>query len=137
MREFLSRLKSSRGSASVEFSILAIPLFLPLFLYFASFAHASDSQSALRTLARESARAFVSSANDEIAFYVAKQVIFEGGELLGYELRNGVDEIDVDISCSEDPCISPDSEVRVALTSKSSEGELVRVSAIEYVSPWA
>jgi hypothetical protein len=137
MRNLLTKLRESRGSASVEFSILAIPLFLPLFIYFASFAHASDSQSALRTLARESARAFVSSANDEIAFYVAKQVIFEGGQLLGYQLRDGIDEIDVDISCSEDPCISPDSEVRVALTSKTSEGESVRVSAIEYVSPWA
>jgi hypothetical protein len=137
MRRLLAAIYGSRGSASVEFSLLAIPLFLPLFIYFSLFATASDSQGALRTLARESARAFVTSANDEIAFSVARQVIYQGGELLGYQLQEGKEKISVDISCSENPCISPNSEVRVSLTATSSEGKPVRVSAIEFVSPWA
>ena len=76
-------LSDERGSASVEFSILAIPLFIPLFIFMGQFANASDSQDSLRTLARESVRAFVSSSNDQIAFYVANQVIAKGGEVLG------------------------------------------------------
>lgn len=120
-----------RGSASVEFSILAIPLFIPLFIFIGQFANASDSQDSLRTLARESVRAFVSSSNDQIAYYVTNQVIFKGGELLGQE------NIDVRITCSTSPCISPDAQVIVHLTSLSPGGSPIEVSAIEYVSPWA
>lgn len=137
MKRFIALLRDSRGSASVEFSILAIPLFLPLFIYFNSFAHVSDSQTSLRTLARESARAFVSSANDDIAFYVAKQVIYKGGALLGYQNTAGENQISVEINCSQKPCISPDSEVRITLIANGQGGRAVRVSAIEYVSPWA
>jgi Flp pilus assembly protein TadG len=64
----LAFLKDQRGSASIEFVILAIPLFIPLFLYMNTFSSVSDDQERLRTLARESVRAFVTSANDGIAF---------------------------------------------------------------------
>ena len=124
-------LLDQRGSASVEFSILAIPLFIPLFIFIGQFSNASDSQDSLRTLARESVRAFVSSSNDEIAYFVANQVIVKGGEVLGQE------KIEVQISCSASPCISPDAQVIVHLTSQDSRNSPFEVSAIEYVSPWA
>ena len=119
------------GSASVEFSMLAIPLFIPLFIFISQFSHSSDAQDSLRTLARESVRAFVSSANDEIAFGVAEQIIEKGGAILGHE------NIEIRILCSASPCISPDTRVLVRLTSKSSSNAKIEVSAIEYVSPWA
>ena len=119
------------GSASVEFSMLAIPLFIPLFIFISQFSHSSDAQDSLRTLARESVRAFVSSANDEIAFGVAEQIIEKGGVILGHE------NIEIRIFCSASPCISPDARVLVRLTSKSSSNVKIEVSAIEYVSPWA
>ena len=121
----------SRGSASVEFSILAIPLFIPLFIFIAQFSHSSDAQDSLRTLARESVRAFVSSSNDEIAFGVAEQIIEKGGSIFGHE------DIEVRIICSASPCISPDSRVLIRLVSRSSANIKTEVSAIEYVSPWA
>ena len=124
-------LLDQRGSASVEFSILAIPLFIPLFIFIGQFSNASDSQDSLRTLARESVRAFVSSSNDEIAYFVANQVIVKGGEVLGQE------KIEVQISCSASPCISTDAQVIVHLTSQDSRNSPFEVSAIEYVSPWA
>ena len=138
----LSRLKSvaaqakrilvdSSGSASVEFSILAIPLFIPLFIFIAQFSHSSDTQDSLRTLARESVRAFVSSSNDEIAFGVAEQIIKKGGAILGQE------DIEVRIVCSASPCISPDARVLIHLISRNSANLKTEVSAIEYVSPWA
>lgn len=125
-------LKDQRGSASIEFVILAIPLFIPLFLYMNTFSRVSDDQERLRTLARESVRAFVTSANDEIAFEVSRSVIMEGGRLLGF--KNPESEIRSQIMCSQDPCISPDSEIVVTL---SIPERSIQVSAIEYVTPWA
>jgi len=129
--ERIRALLDERGSASAEFSILAIPLFIPLFIFIGHFANATDSQDSLRTLARESVRAFVSSSNDQIAYYVAKQIIVKGGEVLGQE------NIGVQISCSASPCISPDARVIVRLTSRDSDDSSFEVAAIEYVSPWA
>ena len=126
-----SVLIDSSGSASVEFSILAIPLFIPLFIFIAQFSHSSDAQDSLRILARESVRAFVSSSNDEIAFGVAEQIIEKGGAILGHE------DIELRIICSASPCISPDARVLVRLVSRSSTNLKTEVSAIEYVSPWA
>lgn len=135
IKNLAARVKSvlidSSGSASVEFSTLAIPLFIPLFIFMAQFSHSSDAQDSLRTLARESVRAFVSSSNDEIAFGVAEQVIKKGGVILGHE------DIEVRIICSASPCISPDARVLIRLVSRSSTNLKTEVSAIEYVSPWA
>ncbi|MEY4291509.1 MAG: hypothetical protein RL130_1451 [Actinomycetota bacterium] len=124
--------KDQRGSASIEFVLLAIPLFIPLFIYMNAFSAASDDQERLRTLARESVRAFVTSANDETAFEVARSVVVEAGILLGFE--DPENEIVSHISCSTRPCISPDSKIVLTLSIPQRQ---VRVSAIEYVTPWA
>ena len=133
-RLFIDR---ERGSASVEFVALAIPLFIPLFIFMNSFASISDGQDSLRTLAREAARGFVSSSNDEIAYEVSREIVTRGGEILGYEdaIRKG--ELEMDIECSARPCISPDSRIRITLTRFQKGSQKISASAIEYVSPWA
>jgi Flp pilus assembly protein TadG len=123
---------SEQGSASIEFVLLAVPLFLPLFLYLNYFAEASDTQERLRTLARESARAFVTSANDRVAFEVARSVVIQGGEILGF--TNAEANLQLDIDCEKSPCISPDNRVIISLRSQISNSQ---VSVVEYVSPWA
>ncbi len=138
MLKFISRfLREEDGSASVEFAVLAIPLFIPLFLYMNSFASMSDGQDALRTLAREAARGFVTSSNDEIAYGVAHQIVTQGAQVLGYEkaLQNG--EIQLHIECSTRPCISPNASITVSITRTEGERPDIKVSAIAYVSPWA
>ncbi|MEI6870495.1 MAG: TadE family protein [Actinomycetota bacterium] len=120
------------GSASVEFVLLAIPLFLPIFIFMANFAELTDSHAALRTLARESARAFVLSENDATAYRVAAEVVDKGSVILGYQ---GL--VTLDISCSESPCISPNGRVTATVTSHLKGTKKVSVSAIEYVSPWS
>lgn len=137
IQKILRKVASDRGSASVEFVALAIPLFLPLFLYINSFASMSDGQSSLRTLAREAVRGFVTSSDDEIAFGVAHQIVTQGALVLGYgeDLRAGV--IQMHITCSERPCISPDASVQVSLTNAHDPERPITVSAIEYVSPWS
>jgi len=133
----LAKISCNRGSASVEFSLLAIPLFIPLFIFMAQFSHSSDAQDSLRSLARESARAFVSSKDDESAFYVANQVVIQGARLLGYDPNSPKIAIELRVVCDSRPCISPDNRVLVQLTMNSSEKSQTQVAAIEYVSPWA
>ena len=138
MLKFINRfLRDEGGSASVEFAVLAIPLFIPLFLYMNSFASMSDGQDSLRTLAREAARGFVTSSNDQIAYGVAHQIVTQGAQVLGYEkaLQNG--EIQLHIGCSTHQCISPNASITVSITRSERERPDIKVSAIAYVSPWA
>jgi hypothetical protein len=132
---FLRRLVvDEEGSAILEFVALALPLFIPLFIYLNLYAHSSDSQSSMRTLGREMARAFVTSENDAVAEKVAAEVFVKGSEVLGY--RNGVEsgEITYRIECEQTPCISPRNQIRISLLDKKVG---IEVTAVEYVSPWA
>lgn len=130
-------LRNQRGSASVEFVALAIPLFIPLFIFINTFASASDSQDSLRTLAREAARGFVTSSNDEIAYGVAHEIVTKGAIILGYESAVKSGNLQMHIECSIRPCISPNARVRIVLSQSTKDLPEIRVSAIEYVSPWA
>jgi hypothetical protein len=126
-----------RGSASVEFVLLAIPLFIPLFIFFNSFASSSDAQEVLRTLARESARGFVTSPNDEVAFAVAEEIVAQGSKILGFGDNSDGSRIRMEVDCISRPCISPDNSVRISLTLLRDGENAITVRALEYVSPWA
>ena len=71
------------GSAVIEFIALALPLFIPLFIYLNQYASTSDAQASLRTLSREMARGFVTSENDEVANRVTFEIFSRGAEVLG------------------------------------------------------
>jgi Flp pilus assembly protein TadG len=125
---------NEEGSAVLEFVAIALPLFIPLFIFLNNYANTSDAQGNLRTLSREMARAFVISENDKIAGNVAYEVFVKGANVLGYgnSLNNG--KLSYSITCSNSPCISPNSEVLVTLKEETSN---VEISTVEYVSPWA
>jgi Flp pilus assembly protein TadG len=134
LKLFKKIVMDEEGSAVLEFVALALPLFIPLFLFLNIYAQTSDAQGSLRTLSREMARAFVTSENDKVAGAVAYEVFVKGANVLGYgkSLNNG--NLSYTITCSNSPCISPNSEVLVTLTEKSTG---VEISTVEYVSPWA
>ena len=126
-----------RGSASVEFVLLAIPLFIPLFIFLNSFAASTESQEVLRTLARESARGFVTSSNDEIAFAVVDEIVSQGSTVLGFANDSSESRVTMEVDCLSKPCISPDNSVRISLTLNRDGEPAITVRALEYVSPWA
>jgi Flp pilus assembly protein TadG len=135
MKSYLTRVwKSDNGSATIEFVSLALPLFIPLFLFLNQYSHQSDLEGALKTLSREISRAVVTSENDEMGRAVAEEVFQKGGNALGLsvEIRKG--SIEYIIECREIPCISPDNEVMVTISSEDLDHS---VSAVEYVSPWS
>ena len=142
MRSFICSLlkefrDDERGSASVEFVLLAIPLFIPFFIFLNSFVSSSEAQEVLRTLARESARGFVTSSNDEIAFAVAEEIVSQGSKVLGFADDSSGSRVTMEVDCLSKPCISPDNSVRISLTLQRNGESAITVKALEYVSPWA
>jgi choline kinase len=134
----LSRLRKlvvgEEGSAVLEFVILALPLFIPLFIFLNQYSLQSDTESSLRTLSREMARAFVTSENDHVAERVTFEIFSKGAEILGFSDDLASEDLTYSFSCKEIPCISPNNEVVITIQSMKAARH---ISAVEYVSPWA
>ena len=134
MKSFRKILFNEEGSAVVEFITLALPLFIPLFIYLNQYAYSSDHESSLRTLSREMARAFVTSENDSVAEKVTYEVFVKGANILGYGKEISEGTLKYQFECKNNPCISPDNEIRIRLIDQISGKS---IAAVEYVSPWA
>lgn len=128
------KVRCEEGGAIVEYVALALPLFIPIFIYLGQYSSISDQESTLRTLAREMSRAVVTSENDGIAERVAEEVFQKGGTALGLGEAISSGDVRFSIQCRERPCISPNNEIEISIFSRSINR---RISAVEYVSPWA
>ena len=133
------RIFSDGGSATVEFSMLAIPLFIPIFLYLNSFASLSYTEVTARSLVRQMVRAFAISENPQSAEENAFKVLKIGGAALGYS-PDQISHASVEISCENQPCWRPGERVKIELRIANQEARtrqyLTVVSAQEYISPW-
>lgn len=135
-RRFRAESKHDRGSASVEFVILAIPLFLPIFIYLTQFADLSNSEIQARALIRQIVRAYVDSETLEDARTRADVVLNYGASRLGFSAED-IASMRLSFTCSADPCLTPGARVRGTLNlDASTSNRSVQVSAQEYVSPW-
>ena len=134
MRWLRGLLRDEEGSAIVEFVALALPLFIPLFIYLNHYATSSDVQASLRTLSREMARGFVTSENDAVADRVTFEIFSKGAEVLGFSEELASGSLAYSYECKNMPCISPNNEIVIMLRSSNSQ---TSISTIEYVSPWA
>ncbi len=108
-------LREERGSAVIEFIMLAIPLLIPLTIYLGAVHANSNINSALHNLARQSARAFITSPSEgyEEARLQSVLVQFQTQVLL----PSGILETPVlAVECSKTPCLTPDGRVRVTAT---------------------
>ena len=130
--------KDESGSASVEFVLLALPLFIPIFIFLNQISSLSSQEMALQTLARESVRAFIESDDDRSGGALVNQVITLGGAKLGLKPEE-ISEIRSEITCSTRPCHLPNSRVRITLRMNAigNDGRIVQASAQQYFSPWS
>jgi hypothetical protein len=137
IRQSLKRMHSDEtGSATVEFVLLAIPLFLPILLFLSHFATISNSELVARTLVRESLRAYVTSPNNDVAPDRAWQVMTIGGRAEGLT-EEQIKALDINFECSATPCIAPNARIRATLTMQlPNQGRIVTAQAEEYISPW-
>lgn len=132
----LNKIKNESGSAVVEFVALALPLFVPVIIFLSQFAGLSNDEFIVRTLARETVRAYILSKNDLTATVNARNTMQTGALELGLDPKR-IDDLHFAIDCAGIFCISPDNEVEVTITLKSKDGKRVSsATARETVSPW-
>lgn len=114
-REAPESLRNETGSAVVEFLILALLLFLPIIIYFSALHESSTIRSDLNTLARQVARAYVTSSSSDFESARVDAVVsaFETQMLR----PQGIFEVpEVVINCQSTPCLTPDSRVEAVVT---------------------
>ena len=132
----LRKLKNESGSAVVEFVALALPLFVPLIIFLSHFAALSNDEFIVRTLARESVRAYILSANDLSATINARNTMKTGARELGLK-EERINDLDFNVGCAGLLCISPDNKVEITITLRSQDGKRISTAtARETVSPW-
>jgi Flp pilus assembly protein TadG len=131
-------IQREEGSASIEFVALALPLFIPIFIFLGQFASISSHEMVMQTLARESLRSYIESSNDESGEALIRQVVEVGGKQLGLS-QDEVSAIEIEMKCSKKPCHQPNGRVRITLTMdpSMSHGRMVQAAAQEYFSPWS
>lgn len=137
IRHILRRLvNDEKGSAIVEFVVLAIPLFIPIIIYLASFASLSGNEVIVRTLAREALRAYVASENDHAGREVSAQALAVIADKLG--LTDGeIRTLTARYECSENPCLSANGRIRLTISYIDSRSHrIIEASAQEHISPW-
>jgi Flp pilus assembly protein TadG len=130
------KLRDESGSAIVEFVALAIPLFIPIFIYLNSFASVSGNEAVIRVLAREGVRAYASSDNDYAGRVVSEQAVQLIAKHLGLTSAE-INSLSVNYECSRLPCLSANSRIRLTISYTDAQSHrTIEASAQENISPW-
>ena len=136
MRRLIHKFRDQSGSAVVEFIALALPLFVPVIIFLSQFASLSNDEFIVRTLARESVRAYIHSANDLSATINARNIMKTGARELGLK-EERIKDLNFTVDCAGLLCISPDNKIEITITLRSQDGKRVSTAtARETVSPW-
>ena len=120
------------GSATLEFVMLALPLFIPLALYLNSVNQVMQNAQTLANLARQTARAFITSPSEDLAPVRAQQVLdaFSARDLAP---TKATQRFSLSIACQSQPCITPNSKVTISVRDLISGRE---GSASQIVDSW-
>lgn len=128
--------KSETGSATVEFVALAIPLFIPIFIYLNHFSAVSANEEIARSMAREILRVYVISENDD----AARNLSGKATELLARQWHltdSEVASLRTRMDCSRFPCLTADGRIKLTISFTDEQtGRVVSASAQEHLSPW-
>ena len=129
-------LKSEVGSATVEFVALAIPLFIPVFIYLNHFSSVSANEEIARSMAREILRVYVISENDDAARDLsgkATQMLARQWHLTQAEIATLRTRMD----CTRFPCLTANGRIKLTISFTDEQtGRVITASAQEHLSPW-
>jgi hypothetical protein len=133
---FKSWLKSDSGSAIVEFVALAIPIFIPVFIYLNQFSSVSVNEEIARSMAREVLRVYVISENE----FAARNLSGKATNLLArqWKLTNSeISSLRIRMDCTRFPCLSANGRIKLTISFTDEQtGRIVSASAQEHLSPW-
>ena len=133
---FKARLKSDSGSAIVEFVALAIPLFIPIFIYLNHFSSVSVNEEIARSMAREVLRVYVISQDESAARNLSSQAT----NLLARQWKltdSEVASLQTQMDCSRTPCLSANGRIKLTISFTDEQtGRVISASAQEHLSPW-
>jgi len=134
--KFAKHLRGEDGGAIVEFVALAIPLFIPIFLYLNSFSSISGNEVIARSMAREVLRVYVISENDSAAQNLsssATQLLARQWNLSSSE----VSSLRTHMDCSQSPCLTANGRIKLTISFVDDQTQReVSASAQEHLSPW-
>jgi Flp pilus assembly protein TadG len=131
-----ARLKSESGSAIVEFVALAIPLFIPVFIYMNHFSSVSVNEEIARSMAREVLRVYVLSENE----FAARNLSGSALNLLARQWKLTESEVATmrtHMDCTRTPCLSANARIKLTISFTDEQtGRVISASAQEHLSPW-
>ena len=134
--KFNSWLKSDSGSAIVEFVALAIPLFIPVFIYLNQFSSVSVNEEIARSMAREVLRVYVISENE----FAARNLSGKATNLLARQWKltdSEISSLRIRMDCTRFPCLSANGRIKLTISFTDEQtGRIVSASAQEHLSPW-
>ena len=134
--EVMRHLRREEGGAIVEFVALAIPLFIPIFIYLNSFSSVSANEVIARSMAREVLRVYVISENDGAARNLSGQAL----DLLARQWKLTPGEIatlQTQLDCSRLPCLTANGRIKLTISFIDDQTQRkVSASAQEHLSPW-
>jgi Flp pilus assembly protein TadG len=134
--KFKDKFSSDSGSAIVEFVALAIPLFIPIFIYLNYFSSVSVNEEIARSMAREVLRVYVIS-EDESA---ARNLSGDAMNLLAQQWKLSNSEIAslrTQMECTHLPCLSANGRIKLTISFNDEQtGRVISASAQEHLSPW-
>jgi len=125
-------LREEEGSAVLEFIMIAMPLFIPLSLYLNSVNNSAQGSMDLQNIARQVARAYVTSPSEGLAAVRANEVlaVYQNQILPTHGSR---ESLSITIQCQAVPCLTPDAKVVATVTSTPSGNS---GSATQIVDAW-
>ena len=100
------------GNAIVEFVFLAVLLMVPLVYVLITVFRVQAGAYAASSAARESGRVFVTASSVD----VAAERAYAAGRIVMRDSGLTLDDDDLRITCSSDPCLAPGSTVTVVVT---------------------
>jgi hypothetical protein len=130
------KVDSDSGSAIVEFVALAIPLFIPVFIFLSHFSSVSVNEEIARSMAREVLRVYVISESDSAARENsgrATQLLAQQWNLTDSETAS----LRTHMDCTLTPCLSANGRIKLTISfTDEHTRRVVSATAQEHLSPW-
>lgn len=129
-------IRCERGSASIEFVALAIPLFIPILIFLNHFAQQSNARNIAEDVARQSVHAYWTGSNIIEGLVNAANAARETALSLGVT-EEELARMGIDTQCDRNPCWGPDVTLTIRISLKTKDGVILNGSATETSSHWA